>query len=172
MLKSLQKLMYKQEDFKMKQHKIRKRKIKGRLLSMLTALTMLTACFTAMPITANAAITRVTQKSLLSGYDYNALKAGGKVSGSEAYTYNKNIADVVQNYSKAYSEQITDTMFLLDVQQVKNVRDNGSALGDSDYYKPNLNYYWLRTPYSGSDTAVRYVFSSNSVNKIDWSKGL
>ena len=107
--------------------------------------------------TEKAAVKTVTQKSLLADADKNISGA----SGSVLHTYNKSITDVVQNYTDAFSEQITDTMFLLDVQQLKNVYDNYG-----DYYKSNKEY-WLRSPYSSNSSAVLSVYPSGEVYGYD-----
>lgn len=104
--------------------------------------------------TEKTAMKTVTQKSLLGEADKNVPGA----SGSAAHTYNKGIAAVVQNYSTAYSEQVTDTMFLLDVQQVYNVYKN---LGD--YYKLSASDYWLRSPASGYSYGTRDIYGSGNV---------
>ena len=83
---------------------------------------------------------------------------------SAAHTYSDSIGSVVQNYATAYAENITDTMFLLDVRQLYNVYANDSSLGNS-YYKNAMAGYWLRSPYSersGSDSA-RGVAPAGSV---------
>jgi len=103
--------------------------------------------------TEKAAIKTVTQKSLLAGAD----KSVSGATGSAEHTKNANISDVVQNYDAAYSEQVTDTMFLLDVQQLKNVYDY-----DNDYYKLSVDY-WLRSPYSVYYYSVRYVDSVDNI---------
>lgn len=105
-----------------------------------------------------AVINTVTQKSILTTYDKDVEGA----TGSEKHIYNDSVSEVVQNYSKAYSEMVTDTMFLLDVQQVKNIYDN---LGD--YYEPYYYpiYYWLRTPNANTDYLARIAFSSGKVNE-------
>lgn len=107
--------------------------------------------------TEKSAMNEVTQKSLLYENDYNALPSD-KRSGSKMHIYNSDILGIEENYSNAYSEQITDTMFLLDVEQVKNVHDR---LGD--YYK-SIENYWLRSPYSAYDYGVRVVYSDGRVS--------
>ncbi len=107
------------------------------------------------------AIKTVTQKSLLSNYDKELNTVDGE---SAAHTYSDSIGSVVQNYATAYAENITDTMFLLDVRQLYNVYANDSSLGNS-YYKNAMAGYWLRSPYSersGSDSA-RGVAPAGSV---------
>lgn len=106
--------------------------------------------------TEKAAMQTVTQKSLLASFDKDISGA----SGDAVHTYNRNISNVVQNYSSAYSELITDTMFLLDVQQVYNVYKN---LGD--YYKLS-SHYWLRSPYCSSSYSVRCITADGHVGDV------
>lgn len=105
-----------------------------------------------------AVMNTVTQKSILTNYDKDV--AGS--SGSETHTYKNSVSEVVQNYKRAYSEQVTDTMFLLDVQQVNNVYYNFG-----DYYEPygHTLYYWLRTPAANLDYLTRIAFLSGEVNE-------
>lgn len=103
------------------------------------------------------AIKTVTQKSLLDGYENNSLN-------SNYHECSLNIKTVVQNYSTAYSENVTDKMFLLDVQQVYNLYSQYSdyykaycteaAVEDCDYSANNVSTtsygsYWLRSPIGG-----------------------
>jgi len=108
--------------------------------------------------TAKAALKTVVQKSLLADPDKDISGA----TGSEAHTYNTAVANVVQNYNTtAYSEKITDTMFLLDVQQVHNVYANWG-----DYYKLASDY-WLRSPYFAFTYKVRCISSLGDVGIRD-----
>lgn len=100
-----------------------------------------------------AAIKTVTQKSLLAEPDKDISGA----TGNAAHTYKYEITNLVANYADAYSEQITDKMFLLDVQQAKNVYDNYN-----DYYKLSVDY-WLRSPVGPDNSNARYVTSSGIV---------
>lgn len=118
------------------------------------------------------AIKETTQKSLLAECD----KDIPDVSGTAKHIVSNPISSVIQNYYSAYSEQVTDKMFLLDVQQINMVYDNGSLLGDtyyvgkptenavnkSNYKAENLSadkewYSWLRSPNANSPNSVRYV---------------
>lgn len=103
-----------------------------------------------------AAIQTVTQKAIISKCDWEVLDAS-KRSGYQAHTYTTTpVKDIVQNYSSAYSEQISDKMFLLDVQQLYNA---SVALGS--YYIPSTDtQYLLRTPCCNTDHSARYVLSS------------
>lgn len=57
------------------------------------------------------------------------------------------IANILSNYGNAYSEKLTDSVFLPDTQQVYNVMQNETALG-SGYHnnRGDGHGYWLRTP--------------------------
>ncbi|MCD8180777.1 MAG: copper amine oxidase N-terminal domain-containing protein [Firmicutes bacterium] len=107
------------------------------------------------------AVKTVTQKSIVAEPEYNnGIYDFGSEPLSHSYIYRG-----VANYADAYSEQVTDTMFLLDIKQVNTVYNNSDVLGD-DYYigEPteacveNSEYtdsslsagnkwdYWLRSP--------------------------
>lgn len=120
--------------------------------------------------TEKAAMQTVTQKSLLAQADKDIPGA----SGSEVHKYNGDISNVVQNYSTAYSEQVTDTMFLLDVQQVYNVYSNDADLGGNGYYKcPGSDCsYWLRMPSGTTSNEARLVTSEGGVGEeyVDFSR--
>lgn len=112
------------------------------------------------------AILAVTQKSIIDGYEYSAEK------DENCYKFKTVIADCVQNYATASSEQTTDKVFLLDVQQINNVYKNAGKLGN-DYHVGTLtkqaadnveaktttliagkkNATWLRTPYTESNSS-------------------
>ena len=109
--------------------------------------------------TEKTAIKTVTQKSLLHKKDYDAVT---NKSGNALHVYVESAANVNTNYDNAYSEQITDTIFLLDVQQIYNVYFNDDSLGGNSYYKDPSNY-WLRTPASSYSNAVRTVYSDGDV---------
>lgn len=117
-----------------------------------------------------AAMQTVTQKSLLAAADKDISGA----SGDAVHTYASSISNVVQNYSSAYSELITDTMFLLDVQQVYNVYSNDASLGGTGYYKCSSSTYpyWLRSPVCNELDDVRVVYYSGNVGSkgsaVDW----
>ncbi|MCC8169144.1 MAG: hypothetical protein LIO59_01985 [Oscillospiraceae bacterium] len=72
----------------------------------------------------------VAQKSIAAYPEY---ESGIYDSGSELFICNKDIDNAVQNYRDAYSETVTDTMFLLDVKQANEVYANSGVLGE-DYY--------------------------------------
>lgn len=125
------------------------------------------------------AIKTVTQKSLLNGYEYSS------TPNSNVHRRDDNISSVVQNYDTAYSEQVTDKMFLLDVKQVNRLYENSATLGtsyyigqptqkavdNSEYKSTNIAtgknwYYWLRSPHAegGDGVSVRFVLSGGSVS--------
>lgn len=108
------------------------------------------------------AIKTVTQKSIVSTLEY---ENGIYDSGSEGYSSNMSVASVAENYDIAYSEQVTDKIFLLDVKQLSAVYNNSNVLGEGYYIgEPTLKAienneykkssasvgkkfnYWLRTP--------------------------
>ncbi len=106
--------------------------------------------------TEKSAMKTATQKSILTNIDKDFTDA----AGSETLRYNDSVSEVAQNYHYAYSELVTDTMFLLDVQQLKTVYHN-----TGDYYEPlgHILYHWLRTPMSTHDYLVRIAFCSGEV---------
>jgi hypothetical protein len=94
----------------------------------------------------------LTHKVLLAGTD-----ASKKDDGSENHVWNSTLSTVVQNYdTTAYYQNVTDSIFLLSVKQLKEwVFDNSATLG-ANYHKAQRSY-WLNTPWAGSNSAVRYV---------------
>lgn len=131
------------------------------------------------------AMKAVMQKSLLDRYEYTNMSSYGEA----AHAYSSSIHDVVRNYDNAYSELVTDTVFLLDVKQVNKVFQNGlffnwdkyyigvpteECVANSEYKSSDLDYqkywsYWLRTPCSDSYTgySVCYVSQIGDVNFYD-----
>jgi len=126
------------------------------------------------------AVKETEQKSLLNAYEYSEGKTNKKKAG--AHRYDSNISDVVKNYDTAYSEQVNDKIFLLDVKQVNDLYNKGqSGTGNisDDYYIGRLTdeaveyseyksedllagekyHYWLRSPYASNagGTNIRYV---------------
>ncbi len=110
----------------------------------------------------------VEQRQALDAYEHSNTR------NMAYHLINSNIVDVVQNYDTAYSEVISDKMFLLDVKQLHEVYTNfgnyylayptAKAVANSDVketmMKENLYWhYWLRTPDANYDygTNVRYV---------------
>lgn len=104
-----------------------------------------------------AAMKTVTQKSLLDRYEYNDMSS----YGTSYHYYNSSISNVLQNYDTAYSENVTDTMFLPDVKQIYEIYQNDAKLGGNNYY--------IGIP---SATCVSYSdYQSSSLNTTDrwWS---
>ena len=116
---------------------------------------------------------QVSQKCLIDGREYSS-------TDKSPHVYNSDINNVIQNYSNANSETISDKVFLIDVKQLYRIYANRAILGDSYYvatptnaatnnYQSARNYYWLRTPvaettpstYGSAD--VRCVFADGSV---------
>lgn len=106
----------------------------------------------------NNLIKPVTHKSILAEID-----KGSNTFGTEGYQYNTSIALSIQNYDKAYYENVTDKVFILDVkelhdyvynrgtgfncskgptQQAVNQCEEKGTYFSTDYYLP----YFLRTP--------------------------
>ncbi|MEI6132397.1 MAG: DUF6273 domain-containing protein, partial [Bacillota bacterium] len=126
----------------------------------------------------------VSQKSIINTIDKPKLN----LSGTVEHAINNIVADSVQNYDTAYFQNVSDTMFLLDVKQNYKVYYNGAILGD-DYYigtvtKKALDNLdndmwnspqlwpgdkftsWLRSPLTSSDKTqfVRKVLSSGNLS--------
>ena len=121
-----------------------------------------------------AAMKTVTQKSLISHNEYKNMSSYGSV----AHHNHSNVSKIVQNYDTAYSEQVTDTMFFLDVKQINRVYQNDEQLGGNNYrigiptpeciaeagryniprsyFEYNGDNYWLRSPTALSGNCVRY----------------
>ena len=133
--------------------------------------------------TERALIKPYTHKVVLSGTD-----AAKKDGGTANHTSNKNIDSVVQNYdTDAYYQNVTDSIFMLSVKQIKEwVYDNSAALGtnyhiakptaeavtQSTYKDAKLKsesywYYWLNSPIASNDDFVRYVGTGGSVGEAD-----
>lgn len=93
-------------------------------------------------------IKSVEQKCIISKVDFEALPTGQK-DGEEAYEAENTwkVANILTNYNDAYSEQLTDRVFLPDTRQCYNVLKNEDVLG-SGYHnnRGDGNGYWLRTP--------------------------
>lgn len=110
-----------------------------------------------------AMIKPVTQKAILAkcDYDYLATQADAQIGGAEELPVHSNIdfggkglplSTVIEGYENAYYEYVTDSVFVLDVQQLQNVADNGDVLGEryysGTYDKSNYKTGWplfLRT---------------------------
>lgn len=127
------------------------------------------------------AIRSVSQKSLLNSVDVEALGD----SGSVLHLYSQGVDSAVQNFETAYSQNVTDKIFLLDVMQIYTVWQNSPILGTdyfigrptqnavdrsvykNDYLAPDKSWhYWLRSPSSHPQRtgSVRYVFLGAGIN--------
>jgi len=124
-------------------------------------------------------IKEVQQKSIVSKPE---IESHIYTTGSEYYIYSWNINNAVKNYDKAYSEYISDKVFLIDVKQVDNIYKNQTELGIgyhigvptekcvkySEHQEKQLNskskyWYWLRTPVSTNGFDVRDVFCDGHI---------
>jgi hypothetical protein len=120
----------------------------------------------------------LTHKVLLSTDDFR-LRDGGL----NFQRWDGDIRRVVSNYDEAYYKNVTDSVFLLSVKQLKEyVYDRRHILGD-DYYraKPTKEaiansryrnssmkdhlywYYWLNTPATTNQSNVRVIFPNGVV---------
>ena len=131
-------------------------------------------------------IKSVSQKSILDAQEYTDMSS----YGTEAFKYNIAMSDVMQNYDAAYSETVTDKVFLLDVVQLNALVINlgtdyakgivsDSAIAYTDSFKENgLTYgaewtWWLRTPVTEDvchSTYVRCVYSNGTEVGLDYAK--
>ncbi|MEI6132668.1 MAG: DUF6273 domain-containing protein [Bacillota bacterium] len=125
-------------------------------------------------------IKSVNQKVLLNPIDASKLS----VEGNVRHSYNSVVSSSVQNFDSAYSQYVTDKMFLLDVKQVNNIYQNMHVLGINylrsrptknavyfSEYKRNINEYQycdylLKTPntYDYNGSYVRTVTSDGSIS--------
>lgn len=125
---------------------------------------------------------------LANPYNIEEIKDGG----SEPHKYNKDIEDVVQNYDVANYQNVTDTVFLLSVKELKEyVFDNNIELkstptkvaienstykgdGSFGWLEPS-NYisYWTRTPLVITEDEVRNIskYEGETVSSIYASNG-
>ena len=118
-----------------------------------------------------SAIKEVKQKSILDGFEH--CDDTNEIMGNYL-KYDYNISNILTNYDYAYSEYITDKMFLLDIKQINSVYNNSDALGNHYYVgQPtaqciinsesqsinSLYNSWLRTPeaYSPDSYSSRCV---------------
>lgn len=81
----------------------------------------------------------------------NILDTGGRTMGSSLHEYNRNIDNVLENYTTAYSKVVEDKVFLPSVDEVHA----SYIVSGSEYYSPG-RHYWLRDPYA-TNNQVRYV---------------
>ena len=100
------------------------------------------------------AIRKVKQRSIVSHPEYTA---GYIDAAGDDLPYNTTIDTVAEGYNGAYYEDIWDRVFLLDVKQLKTVKDN---LKDYHIAQNRSNQpwnYWLRTPITTCNHDMRYV---------------
>ena len=107
-----------------------------------------------------SAIKTVTQRSIVSHPEYSA---GYIDAPGIDLPYNTDIQTVADGYDRAYYENITDKVFLLDVKQLNTVYRN---LGG--YYiaknKSGVPWnYWLRTPITDCNHDMRYVDTRGNI---------
>lgn len=131
-------------------------------------------------------IKEVTQKAILDKKEYADMSG----YGAAPFTYNISISDIMQNYDVAYSENVTDKVFLLDVAQLDSLVTNlgndyakgiisEGCLAYTDTFKENgleLNAawsWWLRTPVTEDvchSVYVRYVMDNGTEAGLDYAK--
>jgi hypothetical protein len=119
------------------------------------------------------AIKPVTHKSILADIDKEQ-----KDGGTELHPYNENIDYSVQNYNKAYFENVTDKVYFLDIKEFNDfVYERGfdyikkptqEAVSNSEYKYNILNtenywYYWLRLPCTDFSSYARHVGSDHFI---------
>ena len=131
-----------------------------------------------------SAVKEVTQKQLLSWRD--ALTANMAKDGSELHiSYSATVPNSVKNYDIAYSYDLNDKMFVLDIKQLNDVYENSDVLGER-YYIGTLSdkcfenneyrfgvtqggewHTWLRTPYCTDMRAetVRHLWNNGNVER-------
>ncbi len=151
-----------------------------------------------------ALIKEVTQKSLLDGYEYSEDRnkdhhnwdyyIGNNTPGSGEIEINTE--NILYNYDTAYSENIKDRMFLIDVKQACKIDDNlpgyrtktypteeaianseiEATKGLKDDFLDTMTYYqyWLRSPgniegssYNVITSGFDGLFVLDSVNRSD-----
>ena len=130
-----------------------------------------------------------TERSLIKPYTHKVLLVGvdqaKKDGGTANHTWNANIANVVQNYdTTAYFQNVTDSIFMLSVKQLKEwVYDNRLILGtsyhiakptaeavtQSTYKTSSLNsgsnwHYWSNSPDASGSSYPRHVVSTGIVS--------
>ncbi len=107
-----------------------------------------------------SAIKTVTQRSVVSHPEYSA---GYIDAPGTDLPYNTDIQTVADGFDRAYYENITDKVFLLDVRQLNSVYKN---LG-SYYIAKNKNGFnwncWLRTPVTDCNHDMRYVDTHGNI---------
>jgi chitodextrinase len=131
-------------------------------------------------LTERSYIKPLENKVILSKEDWNK-----KDGGHEEHIIDESISNVIKNYDNSIHKNITDSVFLLSVKQIKEwVYDNRSVLGNnyhiskptpeavvqsryknSTYLNSNSNWsYWLSTPWAAKPDCVRVVKSDGSID--------
>jgi len=112
-----------------------------------------------------------TYKTILSSVDSNIYDGG-----SELYTFDSNVEDVVQNFDQAYYKNVNDKVFLLDVKELHDYvfnrgyehrrKPTKAAVAHSEYSisSDNYWYYWLRTPNPVSSSSTLFICYEGIVN--------
>ena len=120
------------------------------------------------------AMKTIIQKSLLYRNEYTDMS----LYGACPFDYDASILYADRGYSAAYSEWEMDSMFLLDVRQIKTIYENDELLGGNNYYigipsedavlnseykSDDLNaiskwHFWLRTPNAYSFNYYYYFY--------------
>lgn len=81
-----------------------------------------------------------------------------KDGGERPFYWTSIPSSVDQNYARAYFQNTTDKVFLLDVKQLKDfVFDQGLSTVKKDLASGAKVSYWLRTPYYNSTSMTRTV---------------
>lgn len=98
-------------------------------------------------------IKQVTHKCILARIDKDAMDGG-----TELYEYNIEIADCIANYDSSYYENVTDKVFLLSTEEVKNfVYDRTWEYKKSSTEDNSISWYWLRIPSADYSDIIRAV---------------
>lgn len=102
--------------------------------------------------------------------------------GKESFLYEYEISDMIQNYDDAYYTSTTDSVFLLDIKELKDYvigrgweyrkKPTQEAINLSEYDYEGLTddgfwYCWLRTPVAESDSGVRRIRRDGNINGYD-----
>lgn len=98
-------------------------------------------------------IREVAHKCILARIDKDIMDGG-----TELYEYNTEIADCIANYDSSYYENVTDKVFLLSTEEVKNfVYDRTWEYKKSSTEDNSISWYWLRTPSADYSDITRAV---------------
>lgn len=133
-----------------------------------------------------AVIKSVTQKQILDSQEYSDMSS----YGTEPFKYDIYIDSSLQNYDNAYSEMVTDKVFLLDIAQLNTLRENlgdeyvkgivtdkgvtySESLQENGYGPGAAWCWWLRTPVAESSTYgvyVRHVYENGTEVGLDYAR--